>query len=80
MDIQFLPDTIVEKFNQQQLTAEISPIYDSLITNNTEINHYIPNQLLSDQSIVEADHFLNQIDFLSDSFSNFFLTYLDRLF
>jgi uncharacterized protein YggT (Ycf19 family) len=80
LDIQFLPDTIVEKFNQQQLTAEISPIYDSLITNNTEINHYIPNQLLSDQSIVEADHFLNQIDFLSDSFSNFFLTYLDRLF
>ncbi len=72
LDIQFLPDKIVEEFNQQKLGAGLLSIHNSFQASN--LNDSISTQILS------KDHFLERDVFLNEHFHNFFTTHLDKLF
>ena len=78
LDIQFLPDKVVEELNQQKLGAGLSLIDNSF--QNSNLNHSISTQLLSKDHLLEKDVFLNNLSFFNDHFHNFLTTHLEKFF
>jgi uncharacterized protein YggT (Ycf19 family) len=67
-DIQFLPDRVVQEFNQKILTTHSSLNYDSLITKPIDLNHSITTQLVSAGNLFQKDPFFNTLNFLNQEF------------
>jgi uncharacterized protein YggT (Ycf19 family) len=81
LDIQFLPDNIVNEFNQQKLKVELPQLYDSLIVKNTHhISDYLSTEILSKNNLTQVNEFLPNINFVNEHFNNFLITHLDKLF
>ena len=76
LDIQFLPDNMVNEFNQQKLKAELSQLYDSFIFNH-HISHYLPTEILSKNNLIQPNQFLPHINFINEYFNNFWMTNVD---
>ncbi|MGL4758948.1 MAG: hypothetical protein ACRCXZ_06415, partial [Patescibacteria group bacterium] len=60
LDIQFLPDTIVQQLNQQKLTGFHQPLMNSLST-----------ELLSKDDFFQTDSLFGNLDFIHNLFLNF---------
>lgn len=72
LDIQFLPDKIVEEFNQQKLKGVLSSMNISFQDNN--LTDSISTQLLS------KDHFLEKDIFFNQDFYHFLTTHFEKFF
>lgn len=71
LDIQFLPDKIIEELNKQNLKTE-------LVQNNL-INH-IPTSILSNDSFTKVDLIFSSLNSLSENLNNFLVTDIIKLF
>ena len=78
LDIQFLPDKIVEEFNQQKLKVGLSSIHNSF--QNSNLDDSISTQLLSKNHFLERDMFFNHLNFFNDHFHNFLVAHLEKFF
>ena len=80
LDIQFLPDTIVQEFNQKSLTTSFSSLSNPLMLAGSSIENSIPNEFLSLDNLLERDPFLNQINFLNEHLQSFVVPFTEKLF
>jgi predicted DNA-binding helix-hairpin-helix protein len=64
LDIQFLPDQIVQQFNQQKLTG-FHGIPENHLTNS------LSTELLSKDDLFQADTLFANFDFIHHFFRNF---------
>jgi uncharacterized protein YggT (Ycf19 family) len=54
LDIQFLPDTMIQELNQQKLTAALPPIN---LMSETHLKNYLSTELLSKDHLIELTNF-----------------------
>lgn len=81
LDIEFLPDHILNEFNQQKLKAELPQLYDSLIVKTTNhMSDYLSTEILSKNNLTQVNEFLPNINFVNEHFNNFLITHFDKLF
>jgi hypothetical protein len=73
LDIQFLPNNIVEELNQQKLTSKLSLIHDLVLTNNNNLKDYVPTEILSENNLIQSDTLYTSINFLNDHFHRFLI-------
>jgi hypothetical protein len=75
LNIQFLPDNIVDELIKQKLKAELPQLYDSLIVKNTHhISDYLSTEILSKNNLTQGNEFLPHLNFINE------ITHLDKLF
>ena len=79
-DIQFLPDRIIQEFNQKVLTSNLSTPSEFLKMNSTNVNNSIPTELLSTSNLVQTDIFLINLNLLTQELQNSITLYLEKLF
>jgi hypothetical protein len=79
LDIQFLPDNIIRQLNQEKLTGELSSFSNSLISQNSNLNHSISSEILSQNNLSKADMFLTNIHFGNEEFYNLILSHIEKL-
>ena len=79
LDIQFLPDNIIRQLNQEKLTAELSSVSNSLISQNSNLSHSISSEILSQNNLSKADMFLTNIHFGNEEFYNLILSHSEKL-
>jgi len=77
LDIQFLPDKIVQELSRQNLKTEFPQIHDYLISQNNHLTNDIPTEILSNETISQIDLFVNSIISFSENFDTFLL--FDRI-
>jgi len=58
----------------------LSSTYTSLLVPESSINHSIPTELLSTQTLLQSDHFLTTLNVWNENFQTIFLTYTEKLF
>jgi hypothetical protein len=75
LGIQFLPDNIVDKLNQQIFKTKISSIQGIADTN---IKNYISTEIFSKENLIQTDHFLGTLNSINEQFHNLFLNHGDR--
>ena len=49
LDIQFLPDSVIQQLNQQKLTADLSEISDSLMVTSNYLSHNLSPEILANE-------------------------------
>ena len=79
LDIQFLPDKIVQQLNQQKLQADLPQAYDSLIDKTNSIGNHISTEILSKNDFIQGHEFLPYLNSINEDFHNFWMTHLDKL-
>lgn len=72
LDIQFLPDNIVNELNQQKLTDKVSSIQGISDT-------YISPEILSNDHLVQPDSLLANLISINEQFNNLFMNHVERL-
>ena len=75
LDIQFLPNNIVDELTQKKLTTELSSISESLIYQNNSI----PTEVLSKHHSFQTNEIIDNLNLLNDHFHNFFMLHIDKL-
>ena len=75
LEIQFLPDNIVDKLNQQTLTTKISSIQG---ISDTNIKNYISTEIFSKENLIQTENFLANLNYINEQFSNLFINHSDR--
>jgi hypothetical protein len=80
LDIQFLPDSLIQELNQQKLKVDVPQLYDSLIAKNNSITDYISTEILSKDNLIEGHQLFPSINSMNEHFHNFWITHLDKLF
>jgi len=70
LDIQFLPDHIVQELNQQTLATALTSIN---LMSDTTLNNYVSNHLLSKDDLSQTDTLLTNLSFLNQQFHNLFI-------
>jgi uncharacterized protein YggT (Ycf19 family) len=51
LDIQFLPDSVIKEFNQQNLKTDLPQIHDSLIATSNYLSHIISTEILANEHL-----------------------------
>jgi hypothetical protein len=69
LDIQVLPDSILQDFNQQKLTSDLSHLSDSLLAKDTFLTETFSTELLSNNK----DEFLPYFDSMIEYFQHFWI-------
>ena len=72
LNIQFLPDNIIQEFNQQKLSTNLIQMHDHLLAQKNELGDYISTELLSNHSIFQLTPFFNGTNFIHEHFSKIF--------
>jgi uncharacterized protein YggT (Ycf19 family) len=80
LDIQFLPDTIVQELNQKSLTTAFSLTSNPLIIPGSSIENSISTELLSLNNLMETHSFLIPINSLNEHLQNFVFPSIEKLF
>jgi uncharacterized protein YggT (Ycf19 family) len=80
LDIQFLPDNIVQELNQKSLTTAFSLLSNPLMVADSSIENSIPTKFISLNNLLERDPFLHQINFLNEHLQNFVVPFTEKLF
>ena len=75
LDIQFLPNNIVDELTQKKLTVELSSIREALIYQNNSI----PTEVLSKHHSFQTNEIIDNLNLLNDHFHNFFMIHIDKL-
>jgi len=70
LDIQFLPDSILQNLNQQKLTSDLPHISDSLLTKNNYLTESLSTEILS----TNKHEFLSYFHSITEHFDNFWIT------
>ena len=70
LDIQFLPDNIIQELNQQ----------GSLVTQQTSIHNYLSTEILSKEDLFQSNVSMNSLNFITTDFHNSFIDHLSNLF
>jgi len=73
LDIQFLPDSVVQQLNQQKLTGELPQIYNSFQSHSW--SEMVSTQLLSKTTEISGDASILYLHLIHDHFNN-----LDKFF
>jgi uncharacterized protein YggT (Ycf19 family) len=79
-DIQFLPDRVVQEFNQKILTTNLSLNYDSLITKPSDLNDSITTSLVSASNLFQKDQLFTTLNLLNQEFQNSAMRNFEKLF
>jgi uncharacterized protein YggT (Ycf19 family) len=79
-DIQFLPDRVVQEFNQKVLTTDLSSTYNSLVTKPTDLNHSVTTQLVSVSNLFQTDTLFNNLSLLNQELLNSVMINIEKLF
>jgi uncharacterized protein YggT (Ycf19 family) len=69
LDIQFLPDNIFQKLNQQ----------NDLVTQQNNITNYISTEILSKENLFHSNEFINNVNFMKEDFHTFFINHISNL-
>jgi hypothetical protein len=72
LEIQFLPDNIVNELNQQKLTDKVSSIQGISDT-------YISPEILSNDHLIQPDSLLANLISINEQFHNLFMNHAERL-
>jgi uncharacterized protein YggT (Ycf19 family) len=51
LDIQFLPDSVIKEFNQQNLKTDLPQIHDSLIATSNYLSHILSTEILANEHL-----------------------------
>ena len=70
LDIQFLPDKIVQQLNQQS----------NLLTQQKNIHDYISTEILSKENLFQSNLLINHRNFINQDFHSFFINHGSNLF
>jgi hypothetical protein len=54
LDIQFLPDNVIQQLNQQNLKADLPQIYDSFLDKNIHLSDYLSTEILSKNDLIQG--------------------------
>ena len=73
LDIQFLPDSLLQELNQQKLQADLSQIDHSLIKTNTYLNEIISTEILSKNNLIQGNELISYIHSIHEHFHNFWM-------
>jgi uncharacterized protein YggT (Ycf19 family) len=73
IDIQFLPDRIVEELNKTKLTTDLSFISDSFLSQSNNLNDSI-----AIDNLFKPDILLTSLTMLNEHFHNFVLMHVDK--
>jgi hypothetical protein len=73
LDIQFLPENIIQQLNQQKLTAGLTSI--SLMS-DSPTNNYVSSEILSKDNFIPTESILANLSFINEQFHNLFITHL----
>jgi hypothetical protein len=82
LDIQFLPDNIVQELNQKSLTTAVSLTSNPLMMprSSSSIENSISTELLSLNNLMEIDPFFIPIHSLNEHLQNFVFSSIEKLF
>src|SRR5210317_25207 len=80
LDIQFLPDKVIQQLNQQKLQADLPQAYDSLINQSNFIGDHISTEILSKNDFIQGQELLPYLNSMNENFHDFWMTHLDKLF
>jgi hypothetical protein len=80
LDIQFLPDKIVQQLNQQKLQADLAQSYDSFIGQTNSISDQISTEILAKNNLIQGHEFFPYLNSIHENVHNFCMTHLDKLF
>jgi len=72
LNIQFLPDSMIQNFNQQSLSTNVGQLQEHIVAQNTQIGDYISTELLSNHSITQIDTLFDYANFINDHFPKLF--------
>jgi len=79
LDIQFLPDNVIQQLNQQRLTADLSQIHDYLIVKSSYLSQTVSTEILSRNDMVEENAFISSSDLVINYFHSLVICNLDKL-
>ena len=79
-DIQFLPDRIVEEFNQKVLTTNLSMTSELLTVPANHLSHSIPTELLSVNTLLHTTTVLTNLNLLNQDLQNLITIYTEKVF
>jgi uncharacterized protein YggT (Ycf19 family) len=68
LDIQFLPDSILQNLNQQKLTSDLPHISDSLLTKNNYLTEVLSTEILSTNNGIQGNEFLPYFHSITEDF------------
>ena len=69
LDIQFLPDNIIQRLNQP----------GDLVTQQNNLSNYISTEILSKEYLFHSNEFIRHINFMNEDFHNFFISSISNL-
>lgn len=78
LDIQFLPDNIVNELNQQKLLETIDTIDPELNSLHARSNIYLSSEILSNDHFLQPESLLTNLSFIKEQFHNLFLNHPDK--
>jgi len=79
LNIQFLPNKLVENFNQQKLETQLFSTHDSLMASSNHLSDYLSTEILSKDPLLNRDLFLVNLNSLSENLQTFVLPHTDKL-
>ena len=68
LDIQFLPQNIIEEFNNQKIRVDLSQVYTSLNTTNNYIFDHLYSNILLGKNLIEEKGFFASLHIINDHF------------
>jgi uncharacterized protein YggT (Ycf19 family) len=71
LDVQFLPDKIVEEFNQQKLIVNLTEFSDSLLSQSNNLTDYFSTEVLSQNTLFPIHLVSTILTFINQHLHNF---------
>jgi hypothetical protein len=68
LDIQFLPDSILQEFNQQKLKVDLPQIYNSFLDQNSYLSDSLSTEILSNNDFISGDGFISYLHSIHQHF------------
>lgn len=68
LDIQFLPQNIIEEFNNQKIRVDLSQVYTSLDTTNNYIFDHLYSNILLGKNLIEEKDFFASLHIINEHF------------
>ena len=69
LDIQFLPDSVIQQLNQQKLSGNVAEIQNSM--SHSPLNEMMPTELLSNNLPIQSEYLISYLHSISEHFQNF---------
>ena len=73
LEIQFLPQNIIEEFNNQKLKVDLPQLYNSLILTNNYINNHLYSDRLVTKNFIDKTDLLTSIHSMNEQFHSILL-------